>query len=77
MTTLNSQYFKDWKFELFLINSKKEQHARNIFTNKYYIHIEKGMAVFGKRGVSHQSDITIDYKKNIATYQMPRSRKII
>ena len=67
--------YRDWDLEVYLLSSKREQHARNILTNNYFIQLEKGMRIFGRSGLTDQSDITVDYKVNIANTSMPSIRK--
>lgn len=70
--------FNNWNFEIELILSKKDQHARDIFTSKYYIEIDKGMGVFGTSGRTHQANITIQDIDNIYDSCLPTStQKII
>ncbi len=64
--------YQHWTIEVYLIRSKREQHARNILTNNYFIQLEKGMRIFGRRGKTDQSDINIDYRHNITDTSMPR-----
>lgn len=67
--------FNSWKIEISIIPNKKEQHARNIITNKYFIVIDKGMRIFGN-GRDHQteqSDIHIQYKNKITSISIPAS----
>jgi len=68
--------YRDFDLEVYLISDKKEQHARNILTNNYFIHLEKGMRIFGGRsGLTDQSDITVDYRDNITDTAMPPIRR--
>ena len=67
--------YRNWNVEVHLIPSKKEQHARNILTNNYFIHLEKGMRIFGRNGLTDQSDITIDHRDKITDTSMPPIRK--
>lgn len=71
--------YGSWSIEIFIISDKKEQHARNIYTDKYFISIDRGMGVFGRNGQTLQTDIAIDYHENIDridSLNMPSSRKI-
>ncbi|MGG1140363.1 hypothetical protein [Bacillus mycoides] len=69
--------YSDWNFKFNIIGNKKDQHARDIFTNQYYIEIDKGMGVFGRNGRTDQSNITIQYKDNITDSTMPRARELV
>lgn len=66
-----------WRIEVFIISSKKEQHARNIFTNNYYIHLEKGMNIFGKDGFTYQSDVTVGFRRDAGKYEISNTEKVI
>ena len=67
----SSSDYTNWQIELYLIQSKRDQHARNILTNNYFVHLEKGMRIFGRNGRTDQSDINVDYRKNITSTSMP------
>ncbi len=63
--------YSNFNIEVFLIPSKRDQHARNILTNSYFIHLEKGLRIFGRNGQTDQSDITVDYITNITGASFP------
>ncbi|GAF66058.1 hypothetical protein BTS2_2958 [Bacillus sp. TS-2] len=62
ISTFTNPPFDRWNISLYLFRRRRDQHAREIITNKYYIEIEKGMAVFGRYGNTDQTNITIGYK---------------
>ncbi len=70
-------FYSQWNIEVWLIPDKGEQHDRNIFTNRYHIAIGKGFGVFGNRGQTAQSDISVDFIDNIADRTLPNARKIL
>jgi hypothetical protein len=72
-----NQPFDDWAFTIKLIENKKEQHAREIITDRYYIEIDKGMAVFGDRGKTHQANITICYKEEMYEQKYTPKSKVL
>lgn len=68
--------YSTWTMEVYTM-PQGEQHARNILTNQYYIHLEKGLAIF-KDGVhTAQSDITIGFIDNITDNSMPAATRIL
>ncbi|MDM8519773.1 hypothetical protein QUF64_06980 [Anaerolineales bacterium HSG6] len=71
----SSPDYANWQIELYLVQSTRHQHARNILTNNYFIQLEKGMRIFGRKGHTDQSDINVDYRKNITSTSMPRIHK--
>ncbi len=64
-------FYSRWNIEIYLIQSKRYQHARNILTDNYFIQLEKGMRIFGENGLTDQSDITVDYKIKMHDNSMP------
>ncbi|NFE95944.1 hypothetical protein FDF12_07490 [Clostridium botulinum] len=77
ISEFTSERYKYWNIEIFIFQSKKQQHARNIFTNKYYIHLEKGMAIFGRNGITDQSDVNIAFAKYVPFYNIDGYKKVI
>lgn len=73
INTFKSPPFNKWNFKIFIIGNKRDQHARDIFTDKYYIEIDKGMKVFGQGDKTHQANITITYKDKILDNNLPPS----
>jgi len=71
--TFTTYPFNAWNIDVNIISSKKDQHARDIITDKYYIEIDKGMRVFGTRGFTEQSNITISYKEAMYDQCLPSS----
>lgn len=70
--------FDKWQFEINIIPSKKDQHARDVFTNNYYIEIDKGMGVFGSKGKTHQANITVESLDGVYDQRLPNNcQKII
>lgn len=74
IATFKNSPFNKWNFNIHIITRKKDQHARDIFTDKYYIEIDKGMMVFGHNDKTHQANINIAYKKEIHDITLPQSR---
>jgi len=68
--------FKNWNIDVFIYTDKKEQHARNILTDNYFINIDKGMRVFGRNHMTEQSDIAVDHKCNICDRSMPIANEV-
>ncbi|MEM5592080.1 hypothetical protein AAHH67_10695 [Niallia circulans] len=73
INAFKGSHFKNWNIvKIIFIKDKKEQHARDIITDQYYIEIDKGMRVFGVGGQTEQSNITISYKNDIFDQSIPQ-----
>jgi hypothetical protein len=62
--------FNQWNIQVDFIKSKRDQHAREIITEKYYIEIEKGFAVFGKYRKTDQANINISLLADVRNRQL-------
>jgi hypothetical protein len=73
INTFNRPPFNKWKFnKINFVRNKKDQHARDIITDRYYIEIDKGMKVFGNNNSTHQANITIGYKEQMYDSTLPQ-----
>ncbi|MED2799901.1 hypothetical protein P4244_20470 [Bacillus thuringiensis] len=70
----NSQPFRNWDIEIYIIPNTRDQHARNILTNQYFIEIDNGMGLFGRDGLTYQGDITIQYKNQVHNHALPNAQ---
>lgn len=57
--------FEKWNFSIYLMNSKKDLHARSIQGAKYIIQIDRGLSVFGKYGKTFQTTVSIFENKGV------------
>lgn len=51
--------FKNWKFSIYIVENKKDLHARSIQGSKYIIQIDRGLSVFGRAGKTFQTTVSI------------------
>jgi len=65
------QEYRKWDIRIFLVTDKRDQHARNILTENYFINLDKGLAIFGRDGRTDQSDINIDFIENVEDTALP------
>ncbi len=69
-------FYNDWNIEVYII-PPREQHDRDILTNQYAISLGRGISIFGRRGHTFQSNIGVDYIKNITDNTLPTARQIL
>lgn len=53
------EYYKKWKFSIYLVDNKQTLHTRRIQGSKYIIQIDRGISVFGRNGETFQSIIDV------------------
>lgn len=76
---LGQELYRKWNIEVYLAQSKKDNHPRVISMKQYNIYMDMGMTTFGKSGKTYSSTITIKrnqegdwYRKAIGEQIFPK-----
>lgn len=76
ITEFSHTDYAAWNMEVYVIPTQG-QHARCILTNNYFIHLEKGLAIFGNGISAAQSMINVDFIQNVESTALPAATQIL